>query len=734
MPSEESKYPTLDTYSTDFISIAKDGKFDPVIGRDAEIRRIIQILARRTKNNPILLAEGGVGKTCLVQGLAMRIAQGDVPNNFPKRLLSLSICDLVAGCSFVGEFEKRMSALLKEIKASESASEPIILFIDEIHQLFGAGAGGNKPMDAANILKPMLARGEIRCIGATTDLEYRLHFEKDPAFERRFCPVHINEPDVESTITILRGSKKAYENHHGVQITDGAIVACVKLSARYIPSRFFPDKAIDVLDEACASVRVQLDSHPEALDVLERKEMNLLVEQKAIENETDFRYQKRKLDLVSELLAVQKELNPLKSKYENEKRIINEHRDLNTKLEQIKQKLNNAETQKDAALVADLKFGAILDLQEKLKIVNAEMDTLRNNRLLSNIVNESKVAEIVSKSTSIPMEKLNESSQETLLKLEERLHQKVVGQNKAVEVVSKCIRRSRLGLSDQHRPTGCFMFLGPSGCGKTCLAKALAADLFHSDKYLIRLDMSEFMEEHSISRLIGTTAGFIGFENGGQLTEAVRKHPYSVILFDEIEKAHPKVHNLFLQLLDEGRLTDGHGRLVNFTNCIIIFTSNIGSKHLANIQSFVENEVMKELKIHFRPEFLNRLDDVVFFSPLQKQEFDAIFNIQLLEINKKLIDEHQLELVCTDNTREAAINLATKQSEYGARPLKRFLEKEFIDNVANLILTKKIKRLSKDNNHVDVSPHPHLPEKVLVEYHNSCFSYSQISENFQMND
>lgn len=698
--SAEENYEALSKYGQDLVALAEAGKLDPVIGRDDEIRRVIRVLSRRTKNNPVLIGQPGTGKTAIVEGLAGRIVRGDIPDNLNCRIISLDMGALIAGAKYRGEFEERLKAVLKEVK---DAQGKIILFIDEIHLVLGAGKTDGA-MDAANLLKPMLARGELRCIGATTLKEYQKYVEKDPAFERRFQQVMVKEPSVEDTISILRGLKDRYEVHHGVRIADAALVVAAQLAHRYITNRFLPDKAIDLVDEACASTRVQLNSRPEVIDVLERKRLQLEIEETALSREED-EASKARLEVVREQLAATKEqLAPLNLQYENSRSQIEELRELRRKLEEKNLKVEEAERRKDLALVADLKYGAIPDLEQKIAELSEKMKEtkLQNNSMVSETVEVDQIAEVVSRWTGIPVTKLNQTEREKLLNLSDVLHKRVVGQDAAVDAVAEAVLRSRAGLGRPHQPTGSFLFLGPTGVGKTELAKALAADLFDDEKHMIRIDMSEYMESHSVSRLIGAPPGYVGHEEGGQLTEAVYRRPYSVVLFDEVEKAHPQVFNVLLQVLDDGRLTDGQGRTVDFSNVIIVLTSNLGSEFLLNLKpkgsvhdeddemnggqipEAVKEKVMEVVKKAFRPEFLNRLDDIVIFSALSGSDLKEIVQQQMNYLGKRLEDKG-IVLKMTDPAAEFVLKQAYDPA-YGARPIKRFLEKNVVTHLSKLII------------------------------------------------
>eukprot|EP01060_Flectonema_neradi_P019651 TRINITY_DN268_c6_g1_i1.p1 TRINITY_DN268_c6_g1~~TRINITY_DN268_c6_g1_i1.p1 ORF type:complete len:733 (+),score=181.30 TRINITY_DN268_c6_g1_i1:59-2257(+) len=666
----------LEKFGTNFTKLAEEGKLDPVIGRDDELRRVIQILARRTKNNPVLIGEPGVGKTAVVEGLAQRITRGDIPDSLRCKLVSLDIGALMAGASYKGEFEERLKNVINEVKESNGQ---IILFIDEIQNIVGAGKSSDGAMDAANLLKPMLARGELRCIGATTLAEYREYIEKDAAFERRFQQVYVSEPSPDAAISILRGIREKYEVYHGVQVQDAALVTAVQLSNRYIQARFLPDKAIDLVDEACARVRVQLDSQPEQIDILNRKIFQLEVEVTALKREKDKASKQRLKVAQTELEKCKADLIPLKAKYEKEMEAVNEIRDVKKKIDDVKKKIITAENNRDQATAADLQYYVIPDLQKKLEQLQPQAAT-------SETVTPMHVAEIVSSWTGIPVTKLSKSEIQKVLKLEDIIKERVIGQDKAVKSVANAILRSRAGLAREEQPSGSFLFLGSSGCGKTELAKALASELYDDEKNMLRFDMSEYMEQHSVSKLIGSPPGYVGYNEGGQLTEAVRRRPYSVILFDEVEKAHPDVWNLLLQVLDDGRLTDSHKRTVKFNNCLIIMTSNIGSSHINdNEMSVAEGLVMNEVRKHFRPEFLNRLDDIIVFNPLSTENLVGICKAQLQEVGKRL-SSIDLSLKVSD---EAILSIIqqTYTPEYGARPTRRFIEKNIVTEISKLTLS-----------------------------------------------
>ncbi|KAJ9086248.1 hypothetical protein DSO57_1006132 [Entomophthora muscae] len=696
--SAEETYESLSKYAVDMIELAKSGKIDPVVGRDEEIRRVIRVLSRRTKNNPVLIGEPGVGKTAIVEGLAMRIIRRDVPDNLQCRLFSLDMGALIAGAKYRGEFEERLKAVLKEVKESE---EGIILFIDEIHLVLGAGKTDGA-MDAANLLKPMLARGELRCIGATTLDEYKKHVEKDAAFERRFQQVLVGEPSVTDTVSILRGIKEKYELHHGVKIKDAALVAAAMLSSRYITNRFLPDKAIDLIDEACANTRVQLDSQPEIIDQLERRHLQLEVEATALSKEKDPASQARLEKVQQEMESIRGEMQPLKLQYETEKGRLDEIRRLKQKLDDLKTKADAAEREANVQKAADIRYYAIPDVTKQIQELSAKKtkedlnDADSEKKLLTEIVGVDQINEVVSRWTGIPVSRLSKTQIDRLLTLGDQLRKRVVGEDHAVEVVADAIMRSRAGLARTNQPTGSFLFLGPTGVGKTELAKALAAELFDDEKQMVRLDMSEYMESHSVSRLIGSPPGYVGYEEGGQLTEAVRRRPYSVILFDEVEKAHPKVLNILLEVLDDARLTDSKGRVVDFSNTVIILTSNVGQNHILSSAGTKEDPVpgelsqktldlvMADVKKHFRPEFLNRLDDIIVFQRLTNEALTKIVELQLKRVGVRL-ESRDIDIEVTP----AAIQLVLNQSYdplYGARPIKRHLEKYLVTPISRMVL------------------------------------------------
>jgi ATP-dependent Clp protease ATP-binding subunit ClpB len=690
--SAEETYNSLNKYALNLNELAENGKLDPVIGRDEEIRRILQILSRRTKNNPMLVGEPGVGKTAIAEGLAHRIIQGDVPENLKDKVIySLDMGALIAGAKFKGEFEERLKAVIKEVTTSDG---DIVLFIDEIHTLVGAG-GGQGAMDAANILKPALARGELRAIGATTLDEYQKYFEKDKALERRFQKITVDEPDTESAISILRGIKDKYEAHHKVQIKDEAIIAAVKLSQRYITNRFLPDKAIDLIDEAAAKLRLQMNSKPEELDAFDRKIMQLEIEIEAIKREND---QVKLKALRHELANLKDDRNEINAKWESEKSVVDEVQTAKEAIEQYKLEADKAEREGDYGTVAELRYGKIKDTQEKLDSLKATLDKQQETALIKEEVTNDDIAEVVAKWTGIPLNKMLQSEREKLLKLENVLHEKVVGQNEAIIAVSDAIRRSRAGLQDPKKPIGSFLFLGTTGVGKTELAKSLADYLFDDENAMTRIDMSEYQEKHAVSRLVGAPPGYVGYDEGGQLTEAVRQRPYSVVLLDEIEKAHPDTFNILLQVLDEGRLTDNKGRVADFKNTIIIMTSNMGSSIIEDKFTAIPDvttateaakaEVLGLLKQTVRPEFINRIDDIVLFTPLGKSEIEKIVALQLNWV-KKLVREQQITLEAT----EEAIQLLSEKGydpQFGARPVKRVIQKLVLNQLSKEILSGKV--------------------------------------------
>ncbi|MCA2000838.1 MAG: ATP-dependent chaperone ClpB, partial [Chloroflexi bacterium] len=683
----ESTYQALEKYGRDLTDLARKGKLDPVIGRDEEIRRVIQILSRRTKNNPALIGEPGVGKTAIAEGLAQRIVNGDVPEGLKKkRIVQLDMGALVAGAKYRGEFEERLKAVLKEI--TESAGE-IILFVDEMHTVVGAGKAEGS-MDAGNMLKPMLARGELHLIGATTLDEYRKHVEKDPALERRFQPVLVEEPSVEDTISILRGLKERYEVHHGVRITDPAVIAAATLSHRYIPDRHLPDKAIDLIDEAAARLRTEIDSKPQELDEVDRAIMQLEIEREALKKEKDKASKERLSKLEGELAELREKSKAITARWQAEKAAIGELRALKEKLEQTRTEMERAERAADLEKAARLRYGELRALEEKIRAAEARLKAMQTEgALLKEEVDAEEIAAIVARWTGIPVDKLLEGETQKLLHMEENLHHRVVGQDEAIRVVSNAVRRSRAGLQDPNRPLGSFIFLGPTGVGKTELARALAEFQFDDERAMIRIDMSEYQEKHTVSRLIGAPPGYVGYDEGGQLTEAVRRRPYSVVLFDEIEKAHPEVFNVLLQLLDDGRLTDGQGRTVDFRNVVVIMTSNLGNTLWENGHRVSRDEITRVLQERFRPEFLNRIDEIVVFHPLGKEHLTGIVDIQLRRV-AKLLAEKGFKLEATEAAREYLAEVGY-DPHFGARPLKRAIQRELQDPLALKILAGEFK-------------------------------------------
>jgi ATP-dependent Clp protease ATP-binding subunit ClpB len=691
----EAAYEALEKYGRDLVEEARAGRMDPVIGRDEEIRRVIQILSRKTKNNPVLTGDPGVGKTAIVEGLAQRIVRRDVPEGLrDKTVFALDMGSLVAGAKYRGEFEERLQAVLQEVKTAEGR---ILLFIDELHTVVGAGGGAEGAMDAGNMLKPMLARGELHCIGATTLDEYRRYIEKDAALERRFQPVIVDEPSVEDTISILRGLRERFEVHHGVRIQDAALVAAAVLSHRYISDRFLPDKAIDLVDEACAVIRTEIDSMPQELDQITRRVMQLEIEEAALEKESDRASQDRLEALRRELADLRAQADAMMAQWETERQAIKRLQTLRAELEQLRQDIEEAERNYDLNRAAELRHGKLPELEHRLHVEEERLEQKQGgSRLLREEVTEEEIAEVVARWTGIPMTRLMEGEREKLLRLDEVLHERVIGQDEAVQLVTDAIIRARAGVKDPRRPIGSFLFLGPTGVGKTELSRALAETLFDAEDNMVRLDMSEYQERHTVSRLVGAPPGYVGFEEGGQLTEAVRRKPYSVVLFDEIEKAHPDVFNTLLQVLDDGRLTDAQGRTVDFRNTVIIMTSNIGSLYLLDgvtpdgeIEEVARVRVMDDLRGHFRPEFLNRIDEIVMFKPLRLEEIEQIARLQLQSVSHRL-EEQRVRIEVNDN----ALRVIARQGYdpvYGARPLRRFIQREVETRIARALLAGELR-------------------------------------------
>ncbi|NLA42769.1 AAA domain-containing protein [Candidatus Saccharibacteria bacterium] len=690
-PQQEQLKKPLEQFGQDITALAKEGKLDPVIGRDEEIRRTMQILSRRTKNNPVLIGEPGVGKTAIVEALAQRIIKNNVPDSLKdKRLISLEISALLAGASYRGQFEERLQSVLKEV--DEAAGE-IILFVDEIHTMVGAG-GGDGSVDAGNMLKPALARGKLHMIGATTLAEYRKYVEKDAALERRFQPVYVGEPSFDDTVAILRGLKEKYEVHHGVNISDDAIVAAARLSTRYLPDRFLPDKAVDLLDEATSSLKMQLESVPIALDQLNNRRLQLEIEQAALKKDRSDSAKARKDEIKKQIDTISTKSKEIDEKWQREKDILKTVNEAAEKMDSLRSQLEIAERDADLATASRIKYGDIPEFEKKLSTAREELATIPSHeRLLREEVTPDDIATVVARWTGIPVERLIESETSKLTKLEEAIEQRVIGQHRAVSSIANAIRRSRAGLSDQNRPIGSFLFLGPTGVGKTEVTKSLSEQLFDDEHAMVRIDMSEYMEQHAVARLIGSPPGYVGYDQGGQLTEAVRRRPYSVVLFDEIEKAHPDTFNVLLQVLDDGRLTDGQGRTVDFTNTIIIMTSNVGSQAIMDFDgqdfSKLENNMLEMLRGHFRPEFLNRIDDIVIFDRISKEAMNAIVDVQLARVARQIKDSRDITITFDSSVKDM---LAEKGYDpaFGARPLKRLIQKRILDPLALEIIDEKI--------------------------------------------
>lgn len=696
---EQLKKP-LEQFGTDLTALAHESKLDPVVGRDEEIRRTMQILSRRTKNNPVLIGEPGVGKTAIVEALAQRIVKGDVPDSLKnKRLISLEISSLVAGASYRGQFEQRLQSVLKEV---DDAAGEIILFVDEIHTMVKAG-GGEGSMDAGNMLKPALARGKLHMIGATTLAEYRQNIEKDAALERRFQPVFVGEPNFDDTIAILRGLKEKYEVHHGVNISDDAIVSAARLSTRYLPDRFLPDKAVDLLDEATSSLKIQLESVPIALDKLNNRRLQLEIEEDALKKDKSENAKERKEEIKRQIKDISEKANDLNNRWLHEKDILKTVNTAAEKMDDLRGQLERAEREADLATASRIKYGEIPELEKKLNIAKQELSEIpTTERLLREEVTPDDIASVVARWTGIPVERLIESESSKLAKLEESLSRQVIGQDKAIASVASAIRRSRAGLGDIGRPIGSFLFLGPTGVGKTEVARSLCQQLFDDEHAMVRIDMSEYMEQHAVSRLIGSPPGYVGYDQGGQLTEAIRRRPYSVVLFDEIEKAHPDVFNILLQVLDDGRLTDGQGRTVDFSNTIIIMTSNVGSQLIMDYSgenlTELDDKVLDILRQHFRPEFLNRIDDIVLFDRIRPEAMNAIVDIQLIKVAKQIKDSRDIELEFDNSLKEMLAHDGYNPA-FGARPLKRLIQKRILDSLAIELIEGKI----KDGDNVKIS-------------------------------